>query len=113
MPYSTGCSTALSNFEAGQNYKDVSGARRHMQSLAGTAGARSLLVGAADRLQEGRRVSVAGSCHQAGSLCSPALATLAGSCLCLVRRSRCRRLILIACLLRAALNTLPASFPPL
>ncbi|KAI7845602.1 hypothetical protein COHA_000889 [Chlorella ohadii] len=24
MPYSTGCSTALSNFEAGQNYKDVS-----------------------------------------------------------------------------------------
>ena len=25
MPYSTGCSTALSNFEAGQNYKDVSG----------------------------------------------------------------------------------------
>lgn len=26
MPYSTGCSTALSNFEAGQNYKDVSGA---------------------------------------------------------------------------------------
>ena len=25
MPYSTGCSTPLSNFEAGQNYKDVSG----------------------------------------------------------------------------------------
>lgn len=24
MPYSTGCTTALSNFEAGQNYKDVS-----------------------------------------------------------------------------------------
>ena len=24
MPYSTGCSTTLSNFEAGQNYKDVS-----------------------------------------------------------------------------------------
>lgn len=24
MPYSTACSTALSNFEAGQNYKDVS-----------------------------------------------------------------------------------------
>jgi isoleucyl-tRNA synthetase len=24
MPYSTGCGTALSNFEAGQNYKDVS-----------------------------------------------------------------------------------------
>ena len=24
MPYSTGCSTPLSNFEAGQNYKDVS-----------------------------------------------------------------------------------------
>jgi isoleucyl-tRNA synthetase len=23
MPYSTGCSTPLSNFEAGQNYKDV------------------------------------------------------------------------------------------
>jgi hypothetical protein len=23
MPYSTACSTALSNFEAGQNYKDV------------------------------------------------------------------------------------------
>ena len=24
MPYSTACSTTLSNFEAGQNYKDVS-----------------------------------------------------------------------------------------
>ena len=24
MPYSTACSTPLSNFEAGQNYKDVS-----------------------------------------------------------------------------------------
>ena len=23
MPYSTGCTTTLSNFEAGQNYKDV------------------------------------------------------------------------------------------
>lgn len=23
MPYSTACSTTLSNFEAGQNYKDV------------------------------------------------------------------------------------------
>ena len=23
MPYSTGCCTSLSNFEAGQNYKDV------------------------------------------------------------------------------------------
>jgi isoleucyl-tRNA synthetase len=23
MPYSTGCTTPLSNFEAGQNYKDV------------------------------------------------------------------------------------------
>lgn len=23
MPYSTGCCTTLSNFEAGQNYKDV------------------------------------------------------------------------------------------
>ena len=23
MPYSTGCKTPLSNFEAGQNYKDV------------------------------------------------------------------------------------------